>query len=98
MSGDDVDTAVLQYAPGDFYRVLIREKQGEPPKDSKEEEMRKHMKAFLEKEFQTTEIESIEYQKLKHALQGESLVPRLKYRQQVADFIQGKKDIVVDKG
>lgn len=52
LSGDDPDEQP-PYSTADFYKVLIAEKQGHPPKDQSEAAQREEMKAYLRKKFNT---------------------------------------------
>ena len=55
------------------------------------------MKQFLHSKFKTDQIDRVDYEKLKEALDGESILPRIKYKIQVGEQITGKKQIVKKK-
>ncbi len=92
------------YSPSEFYTVLLKEKERQFSKDAggvvleDEEAVRiREMKEFLKKQFKTDQIENIDYQQLKEALDGPSMLPRLASRKKVANMLSGKKDIVIRK-
>lgn len=52
------------------------------------------MKEFLKQTMKTDQIENVNLEKLKEAIEGKSMLTRLKYRKSVGNFMQGKKKIM----
>ena len=52
------------------------------------------MKYFIKQNFQTDQIEAIDFDKLKQMADGDSLLSRIGYRKQVANSMTGKKPVV----
>jgi len=51
------------------------------------------MKEFLKETMKTDQIENVSLEQLKTAIEGESIVKRIKYRKQVGNFMSGKKQV-----
>ena len=88
---------VVEFTPMEIYKQLVAEKKGEASKDPAEVEKRQQMKDFLKASFKTDQIERINKDELKKALEGDHMLGRMKYRRQVGNFIGGKR-IQVQKG
>lgn len=94
---EEDDKPVIEFEPVQIYRELINEKKGEASKDPQEVEKRKKMKEFLKQAFKTDQIENINLEDLKTAVNGEGLINRIKYRKQVG-LVSGAKKKTVAKG
>jgi len=82
---------VIPYTHVEIYKELIAEKQGETAKNDEQVARRKQMKEFLQQTLGTTEINRIQLDDLKKALDQESNISRIKYRRQVGNFLTGKR-------
>ena len=86
---------VIEYSAVDIYRELINEKNGMAPKNTEEENKRHKMKAFLKDSMNTDQIDRVNIDELKKAVEGGPMLGRLKYRKQVG---LGARRPVVHKG
>jgi len=73
-----------QYSVVDFYNCLIPEEQGKIHESKEEEEKAQSMKEFLQKEFGTTKVSSVDKELLKQKLEGDKLIERIGFRKSVA--------------
>ena len=95
LNGDEEDNLpVIEFHPLDIYRDLIKEKKGEASMAPEDVERREKMKAFLKETMKTDQIERISFAELKHAMEGESMLNRIKYRKQVGSFMSGKRPVI----
>ena len=77
---NDDDKPTIEFQAIEIYRELISEKCGEASKDPTEVKKREKMKAFLREALQTDQIENVNLEDLKTAVDGESMIKRIKYR------------------
>lgn len=78
----------------EIYRELIKEKKGETAADADAKKKRERMKQFLKETMKTDQIENVNMEQLKEAIDGESMIKRIKYRKQVGNYMAGKKPVV----
>lgn len=87
----------LEYSALEVFRELISEKEGKAPKSKEEIEKRQKMKGFIKETMKTDQIEKVNLEDLKKAIDGDDLVSRIKYRKQVGNIMSGKRK-VIEKG
>lgn len=78
-------------------KELISEKEGKPPKSKEDIEKRNKMRAFVKETQKTDQIDKVNMEELKKAIEGEALLSKLKYKRQVGNMMSGKKK-VIEKG
>mmetsp|Transcript_13616 Transcript_13616/g.23178 ORF Transcript_13616/g.23178 Transcript_13616/m.23178 type:complete len:475 (-) Transcript_13616:216-1640(-) len=91
---NDEDKPTIEFQAIEIYRELISEKCGEASKDPTEVKKREKMKAFLREALQTDQIENVNLEDLKTAVDGESMIKRIKYRKQVGNYMAGKRKVM----
>ena len=74
---------VIEFSALEIYRELIKEKQGEKPVDEEHRAKRDKMRQFIKDTMKTDQIDRVDLEKLKHEIEGDGLLTRLKYRKQV---------------
>ena len=79
----DADDLVIEFSALEIYRELIKEKQGEKPVDEEHRAKRDKMRQFIKDTMKTDQIDRVDLEKLKHEIEGDGLLTRLKYRKQV---------------
>lgn len=56
-----------------------------------DEEKRREMRNFISQTMKTDNIEKVNFDELKKAIEGDPLISRIKYRKEVGNFVNGKK-------
>lgn len=52
------------------------------------------MKQFLKETMKTDQIEQVSLAELKHAIEGDSMLNRIKYRKQVGSYMSSKRPVI----
>jgi len=84
------DQPFSEWSALEIYKELIEEKQGNGPSSEDQKERIAKMKTFLKASMNTDQIEKVQLDDLKKAIDGDNMMTRIKYRRQVTNFIAGK--------
>jgi len=95
---DDESTPFSEWSALEIYKELIEEKQGNSPSSEAQKEKVLKMKTFLKASMNTDQIEKVQLDDLKKAIDGDNMMTRIKYRRQVTNFIAGKQRAPIAKG
>jgi solute carrier family 8 (sodium/calcium exchanger) len=93
-SADEKAPPVSRYSAKEIYEELISEKQGKDLDQAETKARREEMRSFIKETQQTDQIEKVNMQKLKQAVEGETLIGRIKYRRQVGAAMTGKRELI----
>lgn len=85
---------VTKYTAKEIYEELISEKQGKVAEHEEHIAKREEMKSFLKETQQTDQIERVDMANLKKAVEGETLIGRIKYRRQIGTMMTGKRKLI----
>jgi len=92
------DTPFSEWSALEIYKELIEEKQGHGPTSEEQKEKITKMKSFLRASMNTDQIDKVQLDDLKKAIDGDNMMTRIKYRRQVTNFIAGKQRAPIAKG
>lgn len=92
------ETPFSEWSALEIYKELIEEKQGQSPSSEGQREKIMKMKTFLKASMNTDQIEKVQLDDLKKAIDGDNMMTRIKYRRQVTNFIAGKQRAPIAKG
>lgn len=79
IDGDD-NKPQTQFEAVEIYRELISEAKGEASKHENDVKKREEMKTFLKAAMNTDQIERVNLDELKKAINGENMISRIQYR------------------
>lgn len=79
IDGDD-NKPQTQFEAVEIYRELISEAKGEASKNENDVKKRDEMKTFLKAAMNTDQIERVNLDELKKAINGENMISRIQYR------------------
>lgn len=85
---------LIEYAAVEIYRELINEKNGEAAKTKEDVEKREKMRAFIKETMKTDQIDRVNLEDLKKAIDGDNMISRIKYRRQVGTMMTGKREVI----
>jgi len=92
------DQPFSEWSALEIYKELIEEKQGNTPSNEAQKAKILEMKTFLKASMNTDQIEKVNLDDLKKAIDGDNMMTRIKYRRQVTNFIAGKQRAPIAKG
>jgi len=92
------ETPFSEWSALEIYKELIEEKQGNSPGSEAQKAKILEMKTFLKASMNTDQIEKVNLDDLKKAIDGDNMMTRIKYRRQVTNFIAGKQRAPIAKG
>tara|TARA_B110000285_G_scaffold229415_1_gene294095 strand:- start:1758 stop:2525 length:768 start_codon:yes stop_codon:yes gene_type:complete len=95
---EEESTPFSEWSALEIYKELIEEKQGNSPGTEEQKEKIMRMKTFLKASMNTDQIEKVQLDDLKKAIDGDNMMTRIKYRRQVTNFIAGKQRAPIAKG
>jgi hypothetical protein len=78
----------------EIFRELMDEKRGIAARAEEDRQKREKMKSFLKETMRTDNIERVNIDDLKKAVEGDSMISRIKYRKQVASTLKGKRPLI----
>lgn len=72
---------IYEYSAMEIFRTLMKEKQGEGPKNDKDHSDKvQKMKGFIKDTMKTDQIDKVDMEELKKQVEGEGMLARMKYR------------------
>ena len=91
---DHENLPVIKYSAYEIYKDLLNEKQGVAPMDDKSIRKRDEMKRYVKDTFNTDKIETIDFEVLKQKTDGDSLLPKAKYKAEFHKAMTGQRPVV----
>ena len=86
--------STIEFSALEIFRELVKEKQGDKAQSEEQAAQRNKMRQFIKDNLQTDQIDRVNMDELKKAVEGEGLISRIQYRKQVGNVLSGKRPVI----